>query len=100
MPYTAFPDLPPDPFMPDPRNSVTMRQARLALLGAPSPSGKGTLLDATNAAIAASGNTVLTIWWDYAATVKIDDPSVYAVGTSLGLSQDQVANLFSTASTL
>lgn len=88
--------------VPNPKNIVTMRQARLALLAQPAPSGTGTLLDATNAAITAAtaSNPALPIWWDYATTVQIDDPLVYQLGTALGLTQDQVAALFTQAATL
>jgi hypothetical protein len=72
--------------------SVTRRQARLALLNAG-------LLDAVEAAIAKASPTVqityedATEWWR-------DDPLIAEVAQSLGLTTEQVDNLFLEASRL
>lgn len=102
--YTPFPLIGSGPLtFSDPRNSVSMRQARLALIQQPNPvaNGTGTMLDAVNAAVAANTtDPTFPIWWDYASSVDIDDPRVYVLGTSFGLTQEQVENLFTLASTL
>lgn len=73
---------------------VTMRQARLALLGAD-------LLSTVNAAIAAMTGTqgeAARIEWEYSQEVQRDRGLVAALGTSLGLTEAQLDALFETAS--
>lgn len=74
--------------------TVSMRQARLALLGA----GR---LDAVTAAIAAmtgpSGQAA-QIEWEYSQEVWRNKALVLALGPTLGLSSEQLDDLFITAS--
>lgn len=65
---------------------VTMRQARLALNDAG-------LLAQVETAIAAS-DAAAQIEWEYATTLKMDHPLTQAISTQLGLTQDQVIDLF------
>lgn len=89
--YSAPPALaPPIP------QSVTMRQARLALLGAG-------LLSNVNAAIAAltePSKSAAQIDWEYASVVQRDSGLVPAMATALGMTGAQIDALFVTASTL
>lgn len=76
--------------------SVTMRQARLALLSAG-------LLDQVTAAIAAlpePDKSAALIEWEYAATVERDSGLIPTMGTALGLSTAQLDALFATAAML
>lgn len=103
--YTPFPmtTLPSGVVMleSNPLNTVTMRQARLALYQTPSPTNTGkTLLDDVNAAVTTATDQSIPIWWEYAPTVRIDDPLVYELGTGLGLTQAQVEALFTAAAAL
>lgn len=72
--------------------SVTPRQARLALLGAG-------LLDAVDAAIAA-GSRADQITWEFAVDVRRDYALIENLGTALGLTSAQIDDLFRTAATL
>lgn len=73
---------------------VTMRQARLALLGA-------SLLDGVEAAISAMGDTpegkAARIEWEYGSEVVRNSPFVSQLGEALGLSYEQIDGLFVTA---
>ena len=82
---------PPAPPTPIPQ-SVTMRQARLALLGAG-------LLDTVETAIAGAGPAA-KIEWDYATEVQRSAGLVPAMATALGLTDAQIDALFVTAATL
>jgi hypothetical protein len=84
-PYVALPPAPPAIL-----TSVTMRQARLALLGAG-------LLDQVNAAIT---DPAAQIEWEYATTVERNSPLVQNLSVGLGLTEEQLDSLFTTASTL
>jgi hypothetical protein len=80
------PPVPPDP-VPD---SVSMRQARLALLGAG-------LLDAVEATIAAmegAEGKAAQIEWEYATEVRRDSPLVAGLTAALGLTEEQLDSLF------
>lgn len=70
-------------------NSVTMRQARLALLHAG-------LLEAVEIAVTNAGPAA-KIEWEYATTVDKDWPLVNSLVTSLGLSDFEIDNLFTAA---
>lgn len=81
------------PIVPD---VVTMRQARLALLGAG-------LLSQVNAIIAAMPEpqqSETMIWWDYSTEVHRDSPIVAQLGAALGLSDAQIDTLFVSAAVL
>lgn len=73
--------------------SVTMRQARLALLQS------GLLATVTNA-ITASVDETLKIEWEYATEVRRDWVSLDAMAHSLGLTDAQLDDLFTLAATL
>ncbi len=99
---TDFPDalapalplyVPPPSLVP---TSVTMRQARLAMLGAG-------ILDATNSAIAAmpgADGDAARIEWEYAQEVSRDSPLLLGMVTALGLTVAQVDALFVAAAQL
>lgn len=77
-------------------DEVTMRQARLALLGAG-------LLDDVEAAIDAMSDpakAAARIEWDYSNTLRRDHPLVTALGAGLGLTGGQLDDLFIAASVL
>lgn len=76
--------------------TVTMRQARLALLGAG-------LLDSVNAAIAAMPTperSAAEIEWEYAQTVDRHSPFTQQLAAGLGLTTEQLDALFTQAATL
>ena len=66
---------------------ISMRQARLALLGA------GLLVTVTDA-IATGTDETLKIEWEYATEVERDWTSLIAMATALGLTELQLDNLF------
>lgn len=75
---------------------VTMRQARLALLGA----GK---LPAVNAAIAAmqgAQGEAARIEWEYSQEVQRDRGLVSALGSQLGMTEEQLDALFTAAAAI
>ena len=82
---------PPAPPTPIPQ-SVTMRQARLALLAAG-------LLDLVETAIASAGPAA-KIEWDYATEVQRGSGWVPAMATALGMTDAQIDALFVQAATL
>ncbi|MDR0736137.1 MAG: hypothetical protein LBF51_04770 [Zoogloeaceae bacterium] len=76
--------------------SVTMRQARLALLGAG-------LLDTVDAAVAGmSGDAgkAARIEWEFAATIDRDNPLFAGLTAQLGMTSAQLDALFTAAATL
>ena len=76
---------------------VTMRQARLALLGAG-------LLDSVNEAIAAipdaTQRRAAEIEWEYAQTVDRASPFTQQLASGLGLTSEQLDSLFTQAAAL
>ena len=87
--------LPPPPPVPVPKE-VTMRQARLALLGA------GLLPSVTTAiaALPSPQKEAAAIEWEYSQTVERNRGFVLSIGTALGLTELQLDNLFTVAATL
>ena len=84
--------LPPDVqpvLIPD---SISMRQARLALLGAG-------LLDDVNASISSMTQSV-QIEWEYATSVGRQSNLVVGLASQLGLTEAQIDDLFTQAATL
>jgi len=77
--------------------TVTMRQARLALLSAG-------LLDDVDEALASipdeAERRAALIAWEYAAEVERDDHLVQSVAQAIGLSADQLDQLFAAARSL
>ncbi len=88
--------LPPEPTAPEVPQSVTMRQCRIALLGAG-------LLESVQSSIAsmpgADGERA-RIDWEYAQEVRRDWPLIAYMAGDLGLSDEQVDGLFMTAATI
>jgi hypothetical protein len=82
---------PADPPPPIVITSVTMRQARLAL-------HRAGLLAQVDAAIAS--DVEAQIEWEYAQTVERHSPLVQNLAAGLGLTEEQLDNLFTLASTL
>jgi hypothetical protein len=77
-------------------SSVTMRQARLALL-------QYGLLDQVNAAIAAMTGTegeAARIAWEFSSMVERDQPLVQSLALVLGMTALELAELFAVAETL
>jgi hypothetical protein len=71
---------------------VTQRQARLALYNAG-------VLGAVNQAVA-SADELTQITWEYAQEVRRTDPYVSMLGQAIGLTDEQIDELFITAATL
>lgn len=90
----AWPEPPPIP-TPVPQ-SVTMRQARLALHAAGLLSG----VDAAIASMQEPAKTAATIEWEYASAVERNAGLVPAMAAALGMSEADIDNLFITAATL
>lgn len=87
------PVLPP---VPRPITKVTMRQARLALLGA-------NLLATVNTAIAAmpgAQGDAARIEWEYSQEVQRDRGLVSALGTQMGMTEAQLDALFAAAAAI
>ena len=78
------------PAVPD---SVTMRQARLALL-------QSGLLATVESEIALGTDEAMKIEWEYATEVKRDWPSLNNLAISLNISEAELDNLFILATTL
>jgi hypothetical protein len=75
---------------------VTMRQARLALLGAGLLAG----VDAAIASLPEPDKSAAQIEWEYAAVVQRGSGLVPAMGAALGMTEAQLDALFITASGL
>lgn len=73
---------------------VTMRQARLALLGA----GLLAQVEAALAELDGAEGEAARIEWEYSQTVRRDKPFVVAVGSALGITDAQLDELFVAAS--
>lgn len=85
-------DAPPVPVI----TSVTMRQARLALLQ------QGLLTQVNNAIASMPGaqGEAVRIEWEFSNTVERNRPFVQALAASLGLTSQQIDDLFTLAATL
>jgi hypothetical protein len=85
-------DAPPVPVI----TSVTMRQARLALLQ------QGLLTQVNNAVASMPGaqGDAVRIEWEFSNTVERNRPFVQALAASLGLTSQQIDDLFTLAATL
>lgn len=87
---------PADPILVPAITSVTMRQARLALLSAG-------MLDSVNAVIAAMPTperSAAVIEWEYAQTVDRHSPFTQQLAVGLGLTDQQLDALFTQAAAL
>jgi hypothetical protein len=76
--------------------SVTMRQARLALLGA----GKLALVDAAIDGMPEPQKSAARIEWEYSNEVQRHNSFVSALGPALGMTSAQIDQLFIAASKL
>lgn len=76
--------------------TVTMRQARLALLGA----GLLAQVSTEIAALPSPQKESAEIEWEFSSEVHRNKPFVIALGAALGLTEQQLDNLFITAATL
>ena len=74
-------------------NSITMRQARLALLNAG-------LLELVDNAIATGSDEVLKVEWEYATEVRRDWSNLISMALTLGITEEQLDNMFIEASKL
>jgi hypothetical protein len=83
---------PPPPAVPVP-DEVPQWQARRALLEAG-------LLDAVEAAVAASTDRRVKIDWEFAPNIVRDSQFVVTIGSALGLTSEQLDNLFRTAAAI
>jgi hypothetical protein len=83
---------PYEPPAPPPVTQITMRQARLQLLS----SG---LLDDVETLITQADKAV-QIEWEYATTVQRDSELVVTIGSELGLTEQDIDQMFMSASTL
>jgi hypothetical protein len=85
----------PPPQYPVPA-AVTMRQARLALLGA----GLLSSVDAAIDAMSEPTKSAARIEWEYSNELQRSNPLVLALGPALNLTSEQIDALFVAASTL
>jgi hypothetical protein len=76
--------------------SVTMRQARLALLGAGKLAAVATAIDA----LPEPHRTAAQITWEYSADVERHNGLVAQLGPALGLTDTQIDALFKAAAAL
>jgi hypothetical protein len=86
-----------NPTPPAPKiNSVTMRQARQALLRA----GKLTQVESAIAAMTGIAGDEARIEWEYSNEVLRTQPLVQNLAAGLGMTEQEMDNLFTLASTL
>ncbi len=88
--------VPPPAPAPQIPQEVTMRQARLALLGAGLLSG----VDAAIASLPSPTKEAASIEWEYAAVVQRSSGLVPAMATALGMTSEQIDALFVAAAAL
>jgi hypothetical protein len=87
----------PPPFPPVPViTSVTMRQARLALL----QQGLLTQVNDAVASMPGAQGEAMRIEWEFSSTVERNRPLVQSLSASLGLTSQQIDDLFALAATL
>lgn len=95
----AFVRLPDPPAPPAPVPQIVSRfQARAAMLMAPSTSDEfPNLLAQIDAAVAASDNAFVRLAWSEAVEWRRDSPTVNALAGALGVTSDQLDDLFRAA---
>ena len=76
--------------------TVTMRQARLALLNA----GKLAAANTTIGGMTGAAGDAARIEWEFSGSVERNRPLTVSLGTSLGLTSAQLDDLFRQAATL
>ena len=79
-----------------PQMIVTMRQARLALL----QQGLLANVETAIASMSEPDRSQVSIEWEYASTVERTSPWISAMASALGLTEEQMDNLFVIAETL
>lgn len=84
------------PLSPQVPQVVTMRQARLALLGA----GMLAQVDVAIDTLESPQKEAARIEWEYSQEVHRDRPFVQILGTAMGLTDEQLDALFTTAAGL
>lgn len=77
-------------------SSVTMRQARLALLAI----GKLGDVEAAIDALPEPQRTEAKIEWDYAASIEKASPLIQSLAPTIGIDAEMLTELFNTAATL
>lgn len=87
---------PADPVIPAIPLSVTMRQARLALL----QTGKLAQVNTAVAAMPGAAGDAARIEWEFSSTVERHRPLVESLGVALGMTDAQLDDLFTLAATL
>lgn len=85
-----------DPAPPYVPTVITMRQARLALLGAGLLSSIETAIES----MPSPQKEEVRIEWDYSTLVRRDNKSIQALAAAIGLSDAQLDDLFVSASSL
>jgi len=75
-----------DPYVAPIPNSVTPRQARLALLGAG-------LLDQVETAVKTQDKET-QITWEFASEIQRNNPLIVGIGKQLGIASEQIDSLF------
>lgn len=86
-------ELAPTPEIPQ---SVTMRQARLALL----QQGKLSAVNAAIAALPGADGDAARIEWEFSSTVERNRPLVQALAATLEMTEPQLDDLFTLAASL
>lgn len=97
--YMPGDELPPQPeasTAPVVPQTVSMRQARLALLSAGELAG----VDAAIAAMPEPNRSVAKIAWEYSTEVQRTDALVTGIAAGLGMSEQQIDDLFIAAAQL
>jgi hypothetical protein len=87
---------PPPPYVAPVPETVSPRQARLALLGI----GMLDEVEQALAAIPGAEGAAARIDWEYATEVQRKSPLIAALGPALGLTAEQIDDLFRSAVTL
>lgn len=93
LPSMPAPPAPPPTPVPQ---AITMRQARLALMGA----GKLATVNAAIAAMPGVQGDAARIEWEFSSEVKRNQPLVMALGPALGMTATDLDTLFRVAVTL
>lgn len=96
-PFESFStEMPALPVLRPEVQTVTMRQARLALLAI----GKLRAVEDTISGLPEPDRTKAQIEWDYAATVEKNSPLIRNLAPLIGIDQESLTELFNTAATL
>ena len=94
--FRRLPDPPPAP-LPVPQ-IVSRFQARVAMLASPATAdGYGNLLEQIDAAVAASDNAFIRLAWAEAVEWNRASPTVNALASGLGMTDEQLDDLFRAA---